>query len=230
MTGFLQRLASGVLHPESAIHPTVGTVWSAPGMTGPAEPFESSVDVGVPPLARGADAPALAATQPSIQQVVKSPIQSRRSAAIPETAVQALVEADDFQPLVAFPHRKGVSALPPVPHAAADPQQSHANSAVRPQATSPERTGPRPLPRIEVARPLVPAQAGAPTAPSFLPPSPRQAQPAPSLAQEPDSIEIHIGRIEVLAAPPRPAQQVAPRPARKSLDLAEYLRGNRRSR
>jgi hypothetical protein len=76
----------------------------------------------------------------------------------------------------------------------------------------------------------VPVPAGARIAPSFPPPSQRQAQPAPSLAEESDAIEIHIGRIEVLAAPPRPAQPAAPRPARKSLDLGEYLRGERRSR
>ncbi len=231
MSGFLQRLASGVLHAQPAIHPVVGTIWSPAGMQGPdmtkslatAETFESSVEVRVSPLPRRADAPAPPARQPSTQQPAKPQIPPERSAPVSESAVHkdaeqpAIVEAVAFQPLVSS---AVISALPPAP-----------------QATSPEHTGPQPLHRIETARPLVPAPpmpvpvpAGARIAPSFPPPSQRQAQPAPSLAEESDSIEIHIGRIEVLAAPPRPAQPAAPRPARKSLDLGEYLRGERRSR
>jgi hypothetical protein len=251
MSGFLQRLASGVLHAQPAIHPAVGTIWSAAGMTGPgmgeplatAEPFESSVEVRVPPLPRRTDAPAPPATQPSTQQPAQPQIQPERSAPVSESAVHkdaeqpAIAEAVAFQPLVASPQRRVVSALPPAPQANANPQQSETIPPPRHQATSPEHAGAQPLHRIETARLLVPAPpipvpapAGARKAPSFLPPSQRQAQPAASLAEEPDSIEIHIGRIEVLAAPPRPAQPAAPRPARKSLDLGEYLRGERRSR
>jgi hypothetical protein len=223
MSGFLQRLASGVLHPQPAIHPAVGTIWSAAGMNEPgmneplatAEPFESSVEVRAPLSPRRADA----ATQPSTQPPAKPQVQPERSADVPEGAVQAIVAAGAFQPLVAFPQRRVVSALPPVSQADADPQRQ-ANSPPHDRAASPELTGPRPLHRIETTR----------TAPSSLPSSRRQAQPAPPLTGEPDSIEIHIGRIEVLAAAPRPAQPAAPRPARKSLDLAEYLRGERRSR
>ena len=208
MSGFLQRLASGVLHAQPAIHPAVGTIWSTAGMNGPG---------------------------------MKEPLATQRGAPVSESALHkhaeqpAIVEAVTFQPLVA-PQRRVVSALPPAPQTKANPQQSEALPPPRHQATSPEHTGPRPLHPIETARPLVPAPlpvpapAGARKAPSLLPLSQRQAQPAPSLAEEPDSIEIHIGRIEVLAAAPRPAQPAAPRPARKSLDLAEYLRGERRSR
>jgi hypothetical protein len=219
MSGFLQRLALGVLHPQPAIHPAVGTIWSAAGTNEPgrneplatATPFESSGEVRAPLSPRRADAPAAAATQPSTRQPGKPHIQPERSEDVPESAVQAIVAAGAFQPLVAFPQRRVVSALPPVSQADADPHD---------RATSPKLTGPQPLHRIETTR----------TAPSSLPTSQRQAQPAPPLTEEPDSIEIHIGRIEVLAAAPRPAQPATPRPARKSLDLAEYLRGERRSR
>jgi hypothetical protein len=245
VSGFLQRLASGVLHAQPAIHPAVGAIWSTGGTNEPgireplgtAEPFESSVEVGAPRMPHRADRPAPAAAQPSTQQPAKLQVQPERSAAVPESAIQRrIAEAGAFPPLVAFPHQN-VSVLPPAPQANANPQQSEAIPPPRHQATSPEHTGPRPRHRIETARPLVPAPpmpvpvpAGARIAPSFPPPSQRQAQPAPSLAEESDAIEIHIGRIEVLAAPPRPAQPAAPRPARKSLDLGEYLRGERRSR
>jgi hypothetical protein len=46
-------------------------------------------------------------------------------------------------------------------------------------------------------------------------------------APEPDSIEIHIGRIEVTAVPPPAARPAAPsRP--KSVNLGEYLKRGRR--
>jgi hypothetical protein len=42
-------------------------------------------------------------------------------------------------------------------------------------------------------------------------------------ARAPDEIQIHIGRIEVTAAPPAPVRP-APKPAHKSLDLGAYLK------
>jgi hypothetical protein len=53
---------------------------------------------------------------------------------------------------------------------------------------------------------------------------------APERAQrgarrEPDEVHIHIGRIEVTAAPPAPRTVAAP-PARKAMSLDEYLARN----
>jgi len=45
----------------------------------------------------------------------------------------------------------------------------------------------------------------------------------PTHGQEPEEIRIHIGRIEVTAAPPAPVR-AAPKPAHKSLDLGAYLK------
>jgi hypothetical protein len=242
MSGFLQRLASSVLDAQRAIHPVVGNIWSAGEVTEPdvreplaaAEPFESSV-----PLPRRADAPAPAVTQPSTQQAAAPQIQPERSTPVSESAVHhdaqepAIVEGVAFQPLVASPQHS--EAIPPPPHPVTSPE--HTGPLPPQPVTSPKHTAPRPPHRIEIARPLmpvppipVPAPAGARKAPALQPLSQRQAQPAASLPREPDSIEIHIGRIEVLAAAPRPAQPAAPRPTRKSLDLGEYLRGERRSR
>jgi hypothetical protein len=44
--------------------------------------------------------------------------------------------------------------------------------------------------------------------------------------REPDEIQINIGRIEVVAVPP-PAARPAAAPARKSLNLEEYLKRRR---
>jgi hypothetical protein len=251
MSGFLQRLASGVLHVQRAIHPAVGTIWSAAGKPGPgmmeppgtAEPIESSGEVRVPPSPRRADVPAPPPTQQSTQQPAKPRMQPKRNAPVSDRAVQrdaeqsAIAEAVTFQPLVASPQRRAGSTLPPAPQANATAQQSEAIPPPRHQVTSPEHTDFQQMHRIESTRPLVPApripapaMAGAGKRPSFVPPSQRHAQAAQSIVEEPDSIEIHIGRIEVLAAASRPAQPAAPRSARKSLDLGEYLRGERRSR
>jgi hypothetical protein len=250
MSGFLQRLASGVLHEQRAIHPAVGTIWSAPGITGPgmmewpgmAEPIQSSEDVRLPPSPRRADAPASPATQQFTQQPATPQMQPERIAPVSDSAVRgdaeqpAIAEAITFQPLVASTQRRTVSTLPPAPHANETTEQSEAIPPPRHPVISPENS-PHQMYGIESTQPLVPAlriavpaMVGAHKAPSFLPPSQRHAQLAQSVVEEPNSVEIHIGRIEVLAAPSRPAQTPAPRSARKSLDLGEYLRRERRSR
>ena len=48
MSGFLQRLASGVLHAQPAIHPAVGTIWSTAGMNGPGMKEPLATQRGLP--------------------------------------------------------------------------------------------------------------------------------------------------------------------------------------
>jgi hypothetical protein len=243
MSGFLQRLASGVLHAQRAIHPSVGTIWTSAAITGTgmmeppgtAEPIESSADNRVPPTPHGADAPAPPETQQSTQQPAKPQRHTVRSAQPSDNAGRreaepsAFGESVAFEPLVTSPQRSAVSAQPD-----AAMQQSDTIPPSRQQEPSARRAGlqqhqiesTRPL--VPAPRILVPAMAGARKAPSFPPPSKRHAPPTQSVVEQPDSIEIHIGRIEVLAAPPRAAKPAAPAPARKSLDLGEYLRRERR--
>jgi hypothetical protein len=53
---------------------------------------------------------------------------------------------------------------------------------------------------------------------------------APGARKEPDEIQIHIGRIEVIAVPPAPPPQPTVKPKRGAPSLAEYLqRSNRRA-
>jgi hypothetical protein len=248
MSGFLERLAAGVLHEQRAVHPSVGTIWSAAGTMGreleapgTGQPLEiSSEVVAAPP--RHADAPQPPATQPlQLHGIRHHPrMQPERSPRIAESegkrhAEQPVIdEAVAFRPLVVSPQRKDASALPPASRTDAAAQASESILTHRLHAPSPDDAGSRHPNRIEST--LVPPRIPLPgptashTASPFLPPSPRPAQPSPSHAEERDAIEIHIGRIEVLAAPPRPAQPAAPAPARKSLDLGEYLRRERRPR
>ena len=242
MSGFLQRLAAGVLHTQRAVHPSVGTIWTAAGTMGKpdaAEPFETSDEVLAPPSPRradphaqpftqqrlspqmqpGRDAPAPPGLEPTTEQPAQTQMRPERSASIDsallrlhheQTATPQETQGETvvFRPLVSLPQRTAFSATRDANEIAA---KSEPIPPARLLQTSGEQTSPQPR-LIESPRLRAPAaDRKEPTA-------------------QPDSIEIHIGRIEVLAAPPRPAQPAAPAPARKSLDLGEYLRGERRPR
>lgn len=56
------------------------------------------------------------------------------------------------------------------------------------------------------------------------PPRRRDNSALPGGSAQPDEIQIHIGRIEVLAVPPPATSRSAASPARKGLSLDEYLR------
>jgi len=244
MSNFLQRLAAGVMHPQRAIHPSVGSIWSAAGVTGaettgpllsaPASPetVEFSSEMVVPPSPRPVSAPTTPApTEPNFPLPKQPDLAPQRHApirtAFPHQNLErpSILEAPArtavaFQPLVALPQKSaGTAAL-------FGPQSNEGIG----QSAGILRPGLRPtaeqFPRLAVPPPRIPA----PAAPSLRPPSGQTAQHAQSPTHEPDAIEIHIGRIEVLAAQPRPVQPAAPTPARKSLDLREYLRRERRPR
>ena len=79
-------------------------------------------------------------------------------------------------------------------------------------------------------RPLLPAEAShQPSVPAALglkkkplhAGGPRRTEPP---AREPDEIQIHIGRIEVIAVPPPKAQPAPAKPPRTGPSLEEYLR------
>ncbi|HEY6446734.1 MAG TPA: hypothetical protein VIY53_09765 [Acidobacteriaceae bacterium] len=100
-------------------------------------------------------------------------------------------------------------------------------------ATRPEReTSGEARPLIEMQR--ISAESFSPRAvPSTIRPQSagvlRPAGPLPRAerADEPDEIQIHIGRIEVTAAPPPVAARPAARPERRSVNLDDYLKQRR---
>jgi hypothetical protein len=278
MSNFLQRLAAGVVHSQRAIHPSVGTIWSAAGVAGAgtagpflsvpasAEAIESSSEIVVPPSPRDVNAPTQAPTEPTSPLPTQPDIAPERDAptqalteptsplptqpdiaperhapirtALPrQQRVQpAILEAPArkavaFQPLVALSQKSPGTPAPFAPQTNEAIGQSEDILPPRLRPTPEGPASPRQSRRIEFPRLAVPApRIPAPAATSVRPPSGQSAQRAQSPKHEPDAIEIHIGRIEVLAGQPRPIQPAAPSPARKSVDLREYLRRERRPR
>jgi hypothetical protein len=219
MTRFLRRLAFGMLHPDRAIHPGIGSMWSAPRDMAP---VESSGEILVSPHPEDSLSPALMQTDRDTMMRGTAPRRRTERPSDPELNVPAT-----FRPLVPLSPGDAFSAprtLDPALH----------NEAFTPKlpAAPPETAIPQPVLRSESSRLPIPSTRIAtphPIAGREPVPFMRQAQPAQLPTSEHDAIEIHIGRIEVLAAPPPPPQP-APRPARKSLDLGEYLRRERRTR
>ena len=218
MTGFLRRLATGTLHAESALHPDVGSVWTAPRTL---EPIESFSEMSVSPRRDGNQSPP--PTQPISDKSVEARVPPHRT--VPPRAESKLIESLNFAPLIA----PSQSITLPSSRASASVDQNEA------------RTISDSSPAFEPAAPVLPRSEAAP--PPLVSPRVATLQPTGKLvpttfrgqslegqrAEEPDAIEIHIGRIEVLAAPPPPSQP-SPRPAPKSLNLGEYLGRDRRVR
>ncbi|MGC2618806.1 MAG: hypothetical protein WA414_07160 [Acidobacteriaceae bacterium] len=242
MSGFLQRLASGVLHGQRAIHPVVGTVWSPPGAPGgdpmespgTTEAIEASPEVRAASPVRPQEAVAQISTKKSNQRQTEHGVSLSDNVARRHAEQPSISEANDFAPLVALSRPNVETGLPGGSQVVGHTEQNATASTPGPQETAVEHAGVQQH-RIESTRPLVAApripvaaRVGAAKAAAVLPASQRRVQAAEPTVEKPDSIEIHIGRIEVLAAPPRPAKATAPAPARKSLDLGEYLRRERR--
>ncbi len=229
MSGFLDRLASGVLRADRSIHPSVGSIWSAPRSV---DAVESSSEILVPRAPRRADAPPRPPIQKRSRADAQNTVQTQPAPA-PPAAQPAIAESVVFKPLVAVPQPdtlvagKSELTMPP-----------HRENLQREQAqhTDPDRPRPIVSPSHLVPAtnsPALPVSANR-TSPSFMtpqsPPSSRPLQSTQKPSSESDFIEIHIGRIEVLAAPQRAAQPAAPARPRKSVDLAEYLRRDRRAK
>jgi hypothetical protein len=227
MSGFLERLASGVLRANRAIHPSVGSIWSGPRN---GEAIESSSEILAPQAPRRADAPPRLLIEQRPHAAAQNTDQPKPA---PPAAQPAIAESVVFKPLVVVPQQDtfvaGQSELTLPPHREELPreQEQHTNT-VRPwPIVSPSHLVPT------IKTPASPVSANR-TSPSFMPPqrlpSSRPIQSAQRTSSESDSIEIHIGRIEVLAAPQRVAQTATPARPRKSVDLAEYLRRDRRAK
>ena len=167
---------------------------------------------------------------------------------LPPVSVHMGPEKAAFRPLIANVKSATPFEAPLAsPDAAANPVEDEQE-----QHASPGFASPQPLSQTEVSgvyRPLVRVEEPfvAVSTPHQLPyqtehPLPHQTEAraaentgarasnrSTSPPHEPDEIHIHIGRIEV-AAIAQPAPRPAAPPARKSLDLGEYLkRGNGRA-
>jgi hypothetical protein len=217
MSGYLQRLVSSARTPVRSIHPMIGSRFSAPpdGVSPEVPPMMDQLPVSPAELDRkpAPEAPPVrshgrpAAFEAPRQDAAKRPLERTFEPLVP-------LPREAGEPVAAdFFHRP--SAAPGEP-AAGDREVAldHPHQPLVDEAT----------PRSRMAFRNSPAEA------SRTPRGPRTNLPVrlPQPRPEPDEIEIHIGRIEVTAVLPPPARPAAP-PARKSLNLEEYLkRGERR--
>jgi hypothetical protein len=224
--------------------PTPGS--SSPGLPSshpsasipPSEPSGQSSAPGVEvPSHRGPRTPRVAGTAPSQPPAMPQPsngelpVETNSSASQTFRPLLPLPGTRQQEAEMAHPARSPVPAsAPAAPHSGASPSRAwafqpileqvvagHVSSAPVPPDSPHPAAAKRDIPVL--ASRATPRLAAAPIAPT------RRA--APTQAQD---IQIHIGRIEVVAVPP-PAPRMAPPPARKGLTLDEYLsRGNGRAR
>ncbi|HEY6347345.1 MAG TPA: hypothetical protein VIY49_38140 [Bryobacteraceae bacterium] len=224
MNGYLQRLASNARNP-GGIHPLVGSLYSRP------EP-ES-----LPPLME--------------EQVVAPPASQPRERLFAPLIEPLIKETTEEAPIDAT---EDTAAGPPSRSLGATQPAATGNIAGEPTlaGTTPPLTGSSQLPKPKLTAPkkphstfhleplLLPPDEPRPGAVAEFAPRFTAAHPGPAPYPElikPGShddarvsgeIQIHIGRIEVTAVPPPLPRPTAP-PARKSINLGEYLKRGRGS-
>ncbi|MGA2249196.1 hypothetical protein [Terracidiphilus sp.] len=234
MSSYLHRMAANALSRERSIHPILGSLWAQQRS---ADSFEASGETLVPGTKQ---------QRAQNAKQTQTPIQppSKPQFLVPPARMESLhVEREPR------PAERGSEMMPQVRaeaamsiHSSSETGQVHAISALSRAASQAESdSGLRMAqsePQQRSFKPLVPVSlewasglqsVGAPEVPAPRVDSLRRQTFAQS-AQEPDAIEIHIGRIEVLAAQPQPVQRPPAQPVRKSLDLGEYLRRGGRTR
>jgi hypothetical protein len=249
MSGYLQRMTLSAMKPGGTIQPVVGSVFAsspylsqpetrpleAPQPASPAVPEELPPRASVRPLSRD-----------PVSRITEPPAERPRASEPVKSLLEFSIEA--FTPM--FPANGGQQQDQEVPEThgepesgtqreefSHDPESEKAVRDMRPReaAAAPgqareasPRQAKNPL-RIQKPPPEEPAGQDFSIVPAFKPPANRgdgKGRNGTSRA-EPDEIQIHIGRIEVIAAPPAPAARPAP-PARKSISLDEYLKRNNR--
>jgi hypothetical protein len=140
-------------------------------------------------------------------------------------------ERTTFRPLVPQTRQDPIEQ-PGIGLASIEAAQSNAGggTAVPQRQSSPERTETRVVlkpptaEKLRVPDPTVLREARQPMTPAAGRKRERDLSGRSGMpAREPDEIQIHIGRIEVTAAPTAPVR-AAPKPTNKSLDLGAYLK------
>jgi hypothetical protein len=236
MSGYLQRMVASVRTPERRVHPIVGSLYSPTPEFATAESFQAEEALLV-------SRPSQTASQPSGDAPYR--FAARTTPAPEATASESTVKRDapggippvstSAGPLLA-PHAESIGDRPPIYHLRT-PFAPQPTAGSRPSREDPAtesqpivERGYRPL--LREAHAVSAPTAAAPHVPALAPRT-REARPAVpgrghQTASPHDEIEIHIGRIEVTAVQQTGTRPAAP-PARKSLNLDEYLkRGSRR--
>jgi hypothetical protein len=228
LSGYLQRLVLSARH-AGTVRPMLGSIFAGAqkgGLPGSLEQEVEPEEGAAPhlrphapePPPRRASAPDVplertAAPSAYIAPHAGDPYERNVD---PVAAEKAMLRA-----LVPNPRPEIVNV--PAPHSA-EPASHKPNEPAQPV--------PEPAPRelkIERLMPLMPLnmanlRSAAPLpAPVARPTGSSPDRPSKAAtSRDPEEIQIHIGRIEVTAAPPAPVR-VTPKPARKSPDLQAYL-------
>jgi hypothetical protein len=211
-------LASSVLSPGDAIHPVAGSIFSGAQ--------QGVFDVGT-----------------GLEEIALSKIRNdpRRVPGFQATAESPAVDGTpEAAPPLERPPRAhaGVTPIAGASSATAAPRSAGDAFVTGPPREAPPRSEAEALSTPRSYRPLVagvyPSQDAseilpsvtAPPAPSFNRPKRSSASSSqnPQAATPPDEIQIHIGRVEVIAMPPAPARTAPAKPSRQAPSLNDYLR------
>jgi len=208
MSGYFQRLAQSVTQPTQRVHPMVGSFFA--------------------PVSQETDSePSLEFTQTSarahtaeIERNTAEPIEERK-----EEHQQATVPLN--RPLM-VPERVESRVHEQRP---SETQMESPVKVVREERTVTTHADTHGTAAQKAFTPLMPVvakavPAAAPLTTQPLPKAARKAdKPASAAAQrDADDIQIHIGRVEVIAVPPTPAPVAAKAPRKSASSLDEYLR------
>ncbi len=258
MSGYLQRLVLDAMRPGEStslrsIKPVLGSVFSAsrlpvfPEAVQKPEAFEQrdafeQTEEHVLPRARTEDiAPEPTPVAPGIP--VQTTPSTRQRVPDRRDSMAISQRGGSFQPLVAT-ERPASIEKPGLPSADTSDETVRREEPV--ETFAKREAVDRAMPLPEEAKGLVPytplvagMRRASETAflnsfETFISGSKRTNKGHPSSrselpAREPDEVQIHIGRIEVLAVPQAQAGRPAAKPARKSVNLDEYLkRGDKR--
>jgi hypothetical protein len=222
MKGYLQRMATSAVRPQSGIHPLVGSIYAGASADAPRD---AAVGSGLHEDERWIRSQQLVGEQGDAR-VGPDALSSRESAASEaaqrgaESAANAAARREGrigsqrapFRPLLSAAESE--SAESNWDNAADRERHVRSGDGLEREDSEPESS----------FRALLPRESRSPLAVSGVRRAKSETfQHSAPAEREPDRVEIHIGRIEVTAVP-----QEAPRPAptrpRKSLDLGEYLK------
>jgi hypothetical protein len=245
MSGFLRRMIAGAASPERRLRPFAGSVFSQASDHQVPGDLQMTEEVVVA-SAETADENVPRRSRPAVAEPAAQFGRATEAARLP-LAAQSVTPATRMQPASQMHAVAEVAA--PRAQAPAEPRiaaPSHGQESAPEEVTAQSLPREKSTPSSQSYELLVPghtpaqgeaaaqkdaalAQAATSTAPAKTAwQNSRGPQQVTRQSVQPPDVQVHIGRIEVVAVPP-PAQQAAPS-SRKSTTLDDYLRqvGGRR--
>jgi len=239
MKGYLQRLMTTVTRNDQRVFPVVGSVFSDPlreGNEGVVAPGVPMVDHRAQPVAA---VPAESAQPVMHEERVQAPVPQASKLLMPAhmeaPALSGLTQgttelAASATVAKTLREEDAVTESKPTPRETSLPLEVHVVHATQQRMDDTAAIGPeRRVPAAETrasAVPLVPAPNSQDTiarpAPIKAPPL-RRAEAKAANAEKGGDVQIHIGRIEVIATPPAPPRSAHAAPNRFT-SLSDYLK------